>query len=224
MKRRVLFAVFGLMLAGSNLPAQEYKPEALAQAKLGVSLSQKEKYREAIQAYQRAIAIEPKLPGIYLNLGLAWFKLGNFREAISAFEKEKENPRSERLETLLAMSYFGLGQYRQAADLLKPIAAAQPENAELGYLLAKCYLWSGQTGEAMDLFKVLLQRDPNSVTVHMLLGEALDARAPHAGCHRGVRSSREGRSELSRTFILGSVTCIGNKSAMRMPSASFGKN
>jgi tetratricopeptide (TPR) repeat protein len=168
-------AVFGLMLTGSTLLAQTDNPEAVAQAKLGVSQAQKAHYREAVQSYQRAIAIDPNLPGIYLNLGLAWFKLGNFREAIAAFEKESVKAPDERVSTLLAMSYFGLGQYREAAERLKPLAAAQPGNAELSYLLAKCYLWSGQYHEAMDLFKGLLNRDPNSVAVHMLLGEALDA-------------------------------------------------
>jgi len=163
------------MLAGSTLLAQTDNPEAVAQARLGVSEAQRANYREAIQAYKRAIALDANLPGIYLNLGLAWFKLGEFREAIAACEKENVKAPSERVATLLAMSHFGLGQYREAAELLKPLAGMQPDNAELSYLLAKCYLWSGQYQEAMDLFKGLLNRDANSVAVHMLLGEALDA-------------------------------------------------
>src|SRR5947209_11675599 len=171
----MLRAACALMLSCAALFTQTDKPEALAQANLGVSQAQKAHYRQAIDSYKRAIAIDSNLPGIYLNLGLAWFKLGNFREAIAAFEKASIKAPDERVATLLAMSYFGLGQYREAAERLKPLAVAQPGNAELSYLLAKCYLWSGQYHEAMDLFKGLLNRDPNSVAVHMLLGEALDA-------------------------------------------------
>jgi len=166
---------FGLILAGSVLSAQTSKPKAVAEAALGVNWAQRANYREAIQAYKRAIAIDPDLPGIYLNLGLAWFKLGNFHEAIAAFEKENKKAPSDRLATLLGMSYFGLARYREAAERLKPLAGEQPGNAELSYLLAKCYLWSGQYSEAMGLFKSLLNRNPNSAAVHMLLGEALDA-------------------------------------------------
>jgi tetratricopeptide (TPR) repeat protein len=152
-------AACALTFACSTLLAQTDKPDALAQARLGVTEAQKAHYREAVESYKRAIAIDPNLPGIYLNLGLAWFKLGNFREAVAAFDKENVRAPSDQVTTLLAMSYFGLGQYSEAAERLKPLAAAQPGNAELSYLLAKCYLWSSQYKEA----------------VHMLLGEALDA-------------------------------------------------
>lgn len=171
---QVFRPALALILIGSAF-AQTHKPEAIEQANLGVSLARKSEYREAIQAYQRAIAIDPGLPGIYLNLGLAWFKLGNFSEAIAAFEKENAKAPSDQADTLLAMSYFGLHQYRQAAERLKPLAAAQPKNEELSYLLAKCYLWSGQNEQAIYLFKNLLEHDPNSVAAHMLMGEALDA-------------------------------------------------
>src|SRR5277367_5062346 len=73
-----------LLAACARLGAQGYPPEALRQANLGVSLSKQAKYREAIDAYRRAIAIESRLPGIYLDLGLAYFKLGDFRNARDA--------------------------------------------------------------------------------------------------------------------------------------------
>ena len=170
----MLRAASWLMMTGA-LFAQTYKPEALAQAKLGLTQAQKADYREAIQAYERAIAIDPNLPGIYLNLGLAWFKLGKFREAITALDKENARAPGDQVATLLAMSYYGLGQFKEAAERLKPIAAEQPANTELPYLLANCYLWSGQYREAMDVFSELLKRDPSSAAVHMLLGEAMDA-------------------------------------------------
>lgn len=168
-------AAFCLMLGGWALYSQASKPDALAQARFGLEAAQKSQYGEAIEAYERAIAIDPNLPGIYLNLGLAWFKLGKFHEAIAALDKENARAPGEQVTTLLAMSYYGLGQFKEAAERLEPVAAAKPGNAELSFLLANCYLWSGQYREAMDVFRGLLQRDPNSAAVHMLLGEAMDA-------------------------------------------------
>jgi tetratricopeptide (TPR) repeat protein len=83
----MLRAALFVMFAGSSVAAQTEKPEAIAQANLGVSQAQKANYRDAVESYKRAIAIDPNLPGIYMNLGLAWFKLGNFRQAIAAFDK-----------------------------------------------------------------------------------------------------------------------------------------
>jgi tetratricopeptide (TPR) repeat protein len=151
---------------------QQYKPAAIAQANLGVSLAKQSKYREAVEAYRRAADIDPTLPNINLNIGLAWFKLGDFRQAIAAFQKE---PSNDRVATLIGMSYFGLARYKEAAARLKPLADAQPDNSELAYLLAKCYLWSGESDAGMALFQKMLERDPDSVATHMLLGEALDA-------------------------------------------------
>lgn len=170
---RISHRWFGLLLFGVCLSiAQSYKPEAIQQANLGVSLSKKQDYRGAVEAYKRAMAIDPRLPNLYLNLGLAYFKEGSFREALGAFDKE---PPSDQTTTLIGMSHFGLGEYKQAAATLQPLATAHPDNAELGYLLAKSYLWAGQHEQAMEMFRRLLERDPDSAPVHMLLGEALDA-------------------------------------------------
>ena len=91
---------------------QQYKPAAITQANLGVSLAKDGKYREAVRAYQRAAALDPTLPNINLNIGLAWFKAGEFKPALAAFAKEAP---SDRVTTLVGMSYFGLGQYKEAA-------------------------------------------------------------------------------------------------------------
>ena len=118
------------------------------------------------------MAIDPTLPNLYLNLGLAYFKQGSFHEALVAFQKE---PASARTATLIGMSHFGLGEYKQAAAVLQPISSAEPENDELGYLLAKCYLWAGDHAAASDIFRRLLERDSDSAPVHMLMAEAYDA-------------------------------------------------
>src|SRR5277367_3244774 len=51
--------------------------DAPAFASLGVVLSREEKYAEAAAAYRKALALDPKLPGMQLNLGLAEFKRGD---------------------------------------------------------------------------------------------------------------------------------------------------
>src|SRR5439155_16146986 len=50
---------------------QQSPRDAAAFASLGVVLSKQEKYGEAATAYRKALSLNPKLPGIRLNLGLA---------------------------------------------------------------------------------------------------------------------------------------------------------
>ena len=53
---------------------QQNPRDARAFASLGVVLSKQQNYAEAASAYRKALALNPKLPGISLNLGLAEFK------------------------------------------------------------------------------------------------------------------------------------------------------
>ena len=113
-------------LAAALLYAQTNKAEAIEYANRGVSYAEKGDYKAAIQAYKQAIAIDPNLPGIYLDLGLACFKSGAFREALESFQKEEARKPADQTKILLAMTFFGLGEYKQAAEGLQPIAAAHP--------------------------------------------------------------------------------------------------
>jgi Flp pilus assembly protein TadD len=62
--------------------AQKNPNDARAFASLGVVLSKQQSYKEAASAYRRALALDPRLPSIQLNLGLAEFKQGHFGSAI----------------------------------------------------------------------------------------------------------------------------------------------
>jgi tetratricopeptide (TPR) repeat protein len=53
--------------------------DAEAFASLGFVLSEQEQYEQAVPAYHRALALNPRLRGVQLNLGLAEFKARPFR-------------------------------------------------------------------------------------------------------------------------------------------------
>src|SRR5579863_7887497 len=56
------------------------RPEPLAE--LGLLEAKQQHYDEAITWYKKAMAVNPALPGLRLNLGLAYFKASDYREAI----------------------------------------------------------------------------------------------------------------------------------------------
>lgn len=139
-------------------------------------MAQEGKYDLAIQHYKAAIRLDPHLPGVYLNLGLAYFKSKRLVEAAAAFEQAVQaDSGSFQARTLLGMSYYGSAKYAAAAKHLKVAAEAQPDNLELRYTLAESYLWSEQYPEALAEFRFLLTKNPDSAPVHVLLGQALDA-------------------------------------------------
>src|SRR5580658_11140495 len=63
--------------------AQPANPLPLAH--LGLLEARQEHYTQAIAYYRKAIALSPNLPGLHLNLGLAYFKNGEYKRAIEIF-------------------------------------------------------------------------------------------------------------------------------------------
>jgi len=166
--------VSALVLAACQLPASS--PEAVAEAARGKALAQEGKYELAIQHYKAALKLDSHLPGLYLNLGLAYFKSKQLPEAAAAFEEAiRAEPANFQARTLLGMSYYGAAKYDLAAKQLKAATELQPDNLELRYTLAQSYLWSEQYAEAIAEFRFLLSKNPDSGAVHVLLGEVLDA-------------------------------------------------
>ncbi len=151
-------------------------PDAVAEAARGTALAHEGKYDLAIEHYKSASRLNPHLPGLQLNLGLAYFKSNHLREAAAAFEQAvKADSGSFQAHALLGMCYYGSSRYRDAAAQLKVASEAQPDNLELRHTLAESYVWSEQYPEALREFQFLLSKDPDSAQVHILLGQALDA-------------------------------------------------
>jgi tetratricopeptide (TPR) repeat protein len=152
-------------------------PEAFAH--LGLIEARQEHYKEAIPHYRKALALNPRVPGLRLNLGLALFKAGNLKEAIPQFTilLKAASPNSSealRYTILLGMANYGIGQFAQAAPYLRAAADADPQNLPIRLALAHSLLWSKQYSKVLEAYKEILALDPDSAEADMLAGEALD--------------------------------------------------
>ena len=72
----------------ANMSRASKEPAALLA--LGKSAFLSECYAEAVEAYTRCIALDPRNAAAYYNLGVAWQALGKPREANRAFVKALE--------------------------------------------------------------------------------------------------------------------------------------
>ncbi len=143
---------------------------------LGIALSHQDRYREAIAAYRKALAIRQDDAQTELNLGITYFKSGKLPDAIAPLRSAAAAlGDNTQIDTLLGMSLFGTGKYTEAATYLQRASASDPANLGLQQVLAESYLYGKQYDKAQTEFERMLVRDPDSANVHMLLGEAYDA-------------------------------------------------
>ena len=171
---------------------------AEAYAHLGLLEARQERYKQAVPLYRKALelspALNPSIPTLRLNLGLALFKGGELKQALEEFQRllKTENTGSEqhlRLTMLIGMSHYGLGEYAAAAPPLREAAARDPKNLQLRLALAHSCLWSKQYDCVMETYREILTLNPDSAEADMLAGEALDAQKDFDGAIQQFRAA-----------------------------------
>lgn len=166
--------------------AEAHPSEAEPWAHVGQLEARQEHYAESIRAYRKALAIAPEMPGLRPNLGLSYFKSGNYREAITMFAPLlKANPEDEKLNLLTGMSHYGLNEYAAATPFLQRAAAHDETNLPLQLTLAHSCLFAKQFPCVLDTYHKIVALNAGSAEAAMLAGEALDA------MHEDVAAMRE---------------------------------
>jgi tetratricopeptide (TPR) repeat protein len=159
-----------------NATRQQTKEEVLA--KLigdGIADARAGRYTKAIAEYKQALVVDPTCTPASINLGLAYFKLGNFRDATGPLETAlHEGADTDQVHTLLAMSFYSLHQYREAGLEYEVLFKREPSITTLQYFLAESYMRSHQADELPGLVERLHAISPDSPVVHMLAGEQYD--------------------------------------------------
>ncbi|HUB29102.1 MAG TPA: tetratricopeptide repeat protein [Terracidiphilus sp.] len=167
-------------------------PEPLAH--IGLLEARLEHYKEAALYDRKALAINPNVPGLRLNLALALFKDGNLKQAVPEFETLRKDaspgtPDYQRATILAGMAYYGLAEYAKAAPYLKEAADRDPNNLPLLLALEHSYLWSNQLKYVLDVYRQILTVNPDSAEADMVAGEALDQMKDNAGATEMFRAA-----------------------------------
>ena len=176
------------------LPSQPNNPEPYAH--LGLINARQQNFKDAVPLYRKALALNPNVPGLRLNLALALFKSGQMEAAIPEFEAllksaRPSSPEAERYSILLGMSHYGVAHYAEAVPLLQKAAVQDPQNLPLRLALAHSCLWSKQYQCVMDVYKQILSLNAASAEADMLAGEALDEMKDNEGSTKMFRAAAQ---------------------------------
>ncbi|MGB6688723.1 MAG: tetratricopeptide repeat protein [Terracidiphilus sp.] len=159
-------------------------------AHLGLLEARQEHYQLAIPLYRKALALNPSVPSVRRNLGLAYFKSGDMHGAIHEFTiLLKDHPGDFQLVTLTGMAHYGLGEYKEAVPYLQQAAAIDKQNLPLRLALAHGCLWTKQYQCVLSTYHEILALNADSAEADMLAGEALDEMKDNAGSTRLFREA-----------------------------------
>lgn len=139
-------------------------PEVVAaHANLGVVYSSLERYDEAIAQYQFALSEAPGDPGLLLDLGLAYFKKGDWAGAGAQFAMlHQQSPQDLRAAVLLAKCQTELGLEGAAIALLQPFEHDHADDPEVEWTLGAAMVRTGQSAEGVKRIQKVAEQTNKS--------------------------------------------------------------
>ena len=128
-------------------------------------------FAEAAAIYGELVRALPDNPGLRLNLGLALYSEGKYREALGPLQAAAErDPGSAAAWLMMGLSYLKLNQPPSAVAPLERALQIEPDNQHAQLALADAYLSLGNPQEAALMYKKLSEADPANAKAWQGLG------------------------------------------------------
>ncbi|MCX7914141.1 MAG: tetratricopeptide repeat protein [Thermodesulfovibrionales bacterium] len=110
------------------------------------------KYNEAIFHYKQALVIDPASVEIHLNLGNAYFIIGQYEKAIESYRNALRHAQEGHLNILnkIGTAYLFINDYSKAIEIFKEMQSLEPSNPEPYFLLGLTYYIIGSDEEAFN--------------------------------------------------------------------------
>ncbi len=147
---------------------------ALAWTYLGMASVRLKQPQQAIQAFERSIAIDPRDPRPYMDVALLYASTNDLDKAIDRYQKGLS------LDGRYGAAYYNYGRllitrgrYKEAADALKHAVQINPADTEARTGLVEAFLRGQQRQEAADQVRVFLESSQVPLPALVSLGALL---------------------------------------------------
>jgi Tfp pilus assembly protein PilF len=140
----------------------------------GMKALDERKYEVAVEAFNKAIAADPKDYTAHFNLALAYGFLHKDAEAIAEYRKTLDmKPGLYEAQLNGGMLLIRQKQPAEALPLLAAAVAQRPQEFRPRYYLAESQLQTGDQAKAEENFHTVLEADPKSAGAHLGYARAL---------------------------------------------------
>lgn len=131
---------------------------------------------EIISAFERSLAIDPRDNGAHTNLGVCYYRLGNYKKSIRhSKEALKTNPNDAGILTNLGDAYFSDNQYKNAVATYRKIIGKKTTVAATFNRMGTAFFNLKKYPEAIKTFEKGLKKDPKHVEMRMNLANCFGA-------------------------------------------------
>lgn len=159
-----------LLLASLTFPAgamaYDLRDNAIAHARNGQLLMERDRPAEAIDEFKAALLLNPYTSlsaALYNNLGLAYRAVGNYPYAFASFQRAcRIQPTFSYYYKNLIETYAAAGRLGKAERALQAIVDKNPDNAEAWFMLGLLYKEQGNRKQAKLCFETFLKLEPES--------------------------------------------------------------
>ncbi len=160
----------------SGEPAKQ-TPDASPDAALGEArrFSRQGKFDEAIRQLEVLARNQPDLKGVAHELGVAYYKNGDYLKAVASFKKAlEENPGDNEAVQLMGISYYLAGRPGEAIAPLEKVQTWYPSaNVDAAYILGICYIQTKDYPSARKAFAKMFGVSAESAASYLFTARML---------------------------------------------------
>ena len=154
--------------------APDANAEAESDLQLGIALTQRGSFTEAIPHFLTAQGRVSDEYAVEFNLALCYTGVGQFEKAIPGLRALRAGPHEGApVENLLAQAYAGSGQTDEAFDALQRASAFAPKHEKLYLLVADAFLRRQEDAQSLRVIELGLEHLPESARLHYERGYLL---------------------------------------------------
>ncbi len=141
--------------------------------KLGRTYSAQGNHTAAANALTAAVAHRPNFPDALVDLSIALFNSGQFKEAlVRADSAVNSNPKNPAAYHMRGKCYFMLNEFDKSATDLQTALQLKPKDYDVAYTLTLAHLKRGQMQAAKDIFDRMIAELGNRPQLRILIGRA----------------------------------------------------
>jgi tetratricopeptide (TPR) repeat protein len=206
-----------LFAAVAQAPGQERSPGQRADALPSApsadladahELIKQGRYPEALEALNKIKLHSPGRNGVAHDLGVAYYHLGNFADAVPAFQQAlAESAEDHEAEQLLGISLLQVGKPDEAIPWLVKLKADMPEGSQdTDYILGLCYLRTRDYDHARGAFSAMYGVSPESAAAYLFTARMLLRQGDDSAAEQLANKAAELDSRLPLVhFLLGEI-------------------